>query len=121
MNPETKIQNDIRVALSAAGCVIIRTNTGTVRTKDGRMFTAGPPNGWPDLTGAVKETGQIILIEVKTPKGNLRPDQKKMAKIITSMIPNAIYGVARSAEDAIEILKKGVDHDRRRMEKYSKL
>ena len=51
MTAEAKIQNDIRVALSAHGCTIIRTNSGSVKTVDGRMFIAGPPKGWPDLTG----------------------------------------------------------------------
>lgn len=103
MNPETKIQNDIRVALSAHGCLMIRTNTGTVKTVDGRMFTAGPPNGWPDLSGYRKADGRMILVEVKTAKGRLRDDQKHMAKIF-SKTPGLIYGVCRSAEDAIKLV-----------------
>lgn len=102
MNPEAIIQNDIRVALSAHGCLMIRTNTGTVKTVDGRMFTAGPPNGWADLSGYRKADGRFIAIEVKTQNGRLRPDQKKMAALYAQS--PIIYGVCRSAEDAIKLV-----------------
>lgn len=92
------------MALSARGCVIIRTNTGKVMTRDGRPFNAGPPNGWPDLTGFVKATGQIILIEVKNQRGRLRDDQKRFAKMIAKY--PVLYGVCRSVDDAIKLISR---------------
>lgn len=107
MKNEHQIQSDIMVAVSKHDCTIIRTNVGKVKTADGRWFIAGPPNGWPDLTGFNHKTGQIILLEIKNQRGRLRPDQKRFAKFI-KQFPTVIYGVARSAEDAIRIIDEGV-------------
>lgn len=104
MTAEAKIQNDIRVALSARGCTIIRTNTGSVKTADGRRFNAGPPNGYPDLTGFRHSDGKMILIECKNERGRLREDQKRFAAMIKQY--PVLYGVARSVEDALEIVNR---------------
>jgi hypothetical protein len=106
MTAEAKIQNDIRVALSARGCTIIRTNTGSVKTADGRRFNAGPPNGWPDLTGYRHSDGKMILIECKTERGRLRDDQKRFAAMITKRAPNVLYGVCRSVDDALKLIER---------------
>ena len=102
MTPEHRIQNEIRLAL-ADSCVIIRTNTGKVVTKDGRIFEAGPPVGWPDLTGYRRSDGRMVMIEVKTPTGRLSKIQKQRALLFDKS--PVLYGVARSAEDALEIVK----------------
>lgn len=114
---EHQIQNEVMLAVSQHGCTIIRTNTGTVKTNDGRLFSAGPPKGWPDLTGTIHKTGQILLIEVKTKTGKLRPEQKRFAEFIKKYVPNAAYGVARSVEDALDIINRGIEHDRK-MERH---
>lgn len=44
-----------------------------------------------------------IFIEVKTPKGKRRADQVRFAKNLRDMC--AIYGVARSAEEAVTIVR----------------
>ncbi|MFC6170469.1 VRR-NUC domain-containing protein [Loigolactobacillus jiayinensis] len=103
MTAEHTIQNDIRVALSAAGCTIIRTNTGTVKTEDGRLFSAGPPKGWPDLTGFRKSDGKMVLIEVKNEHGRLRKEQQRFAEMV-SKLP-VLYGVAQSVDDALKIIE----------------
>ncbi|ERL64020.1 VRR-NUC domain-containing protein [Schleiferilactobacillus shenzhenensis] len=103
MTAEAKIQNDIRVAVSQHGCTIIRTNSGRVKTTDGRIFIAGPPPGWPDLTGFRHRDGKLILIEVKTPTGRLRHDQEQFKAFIESK--PVLYGVARSVEDALKIIE----------------
>lgn len=104
MTLEHIIQNQIRVALSQHGCTIIRTNTGRVFTKDGRMFDAGPPNGWPDLTGFRHSDGKMVLVEVKNERGRLREDQKRFAEMIKNY--PVIYGVCRSAKDAVKLLEE---------------
>lgn len=104
MNSEHKIQSEIMLAVSKEGCTIIRTNVGKVRTADGRMFSAGPPPGWPDLTGFRHSDGKMILIEVKNEKGRLREDQKRFAEFIKDK--PVLYGVCRSVEDALNVVRR---------------
>lgn len=101
---EQDIQNLIRVALSPIA-VVFRINTGTVKTVDGRFFSSGTPKGFSDLTGHRKVDGKAFFIEVKTPTGKLRPDQDHFLKQM-SQYP-VITGVARSVEDAINIIENG--------------
>lgn len=120
LKSEHAIQSEIMLALSKHGCIVARTNVGTVRTVDGRIFNAGPPPGWCDLTGLVKSTGQIVLIEVKNEHGQLRKDQKRFGEFIRTNAPNAIYGVCRSAQDAIDLINRGIQHDKNRIEEAHK-
>lgn len=100
---ESAIQDSIRVALAQAGYVVFRTNVGKVKTADGRWFDTGLPTGFPDLMGYKPENGKIFFIEVKTPKGKRRADQVLFAKNLRDK--NVIYGVARSAEEAVGIVQ----------------
>ena len=100
---EQSIQDSIRVALAQAGYIVFRANVGKVRTADGRFFDAGLPVGFPDLFGYKPENGRIYFIEVKTPKGKRREDQVRFANSLRNK--QAIYGVARSAEEAVKIVK----------------
>lgn len=102
------------LALSKHGYTVFRSNAGRVQTKDGRFIRLFPP-GAPDLIGFVHKTGQIFFIEVKNKKGRLRNDQKLFAKFI-GQYPKAIYGVARSSQDALDILKEGTNSDERNLE-----
>ena len=68
------------------------------------MFDAGPPNGWPDLTGFRHSDGKMVLVEVKNERGRLREDQKRFAEMIKNY--PVIYGVCRSAEDAVKLLEE---------------
>lgn len=104
MKSEHEIQSEIMLVLSRAGCTIIRTNVGKVRTETGRIFIAGPPKGWPDLSGFRHSDGKLILIEVKNERGRLRPDQKRFAEFIQRF--PVIYGVCRSAEEAIRLIEE---------------
>ncbi|WP_425483984.1 VRR-NUC domain-containing protein [Lacticaseibacillus absianus] len=99
---EHAIQSEIMLALSAHGCVVARTNVGTVRTEDGRLFNAGPPKGWPDVTAIRRADGRAVLVECKNARGRLREDQKRFAAMIANT--EIIYGVCRSADDALRLL-----------------
>ena len=105
---EQDIQNLIRAALSDYA-IVFRTNVGKVRTADGRYFDTGLPKGHSDLYGFRKSDGRVFYIEVKTPKGRVRPDQQKFIEIVTEN--GAIAGVARRVEDALEII--GVEENGR--------
>ncbi|GAY74329.1 VRR-NUC domain-containing protein [Lentilactobacillus kosonis] len=105
MTREQKIQNDIRVAVSKSGCTIFRANVGKVLLENGRWFDTGLPKGFPDLFGFRHSDGRFFFIEVKNEVGRLRDDQKRFASMLKKY-PNVIYGVARSAEDAIKIVEE---------------
>ena len=100
---EQALQDAIRVKLAQAGYVVFRTNVGKVKTADGRWFDTGLPTGFPDLMGYKPENGKIFFIEVKTATGKRRPDQVIFANGLRDK--NVIYGVARSAKEAVGIVK----------------
>lgn len=100
---EQSIQDSIRVALAQAGYVVFRTNVGKVKTADGRWFDTGLPTGFPDLMGYKPDNGRIFFIEVKTPVGRRRKDQVNFANGLRNK--NVIYGVARSADEAVKIVR----------------
>src|SRR5699024_7101515 len=107
MKTEQDIQNQIRMALTPIA-VVFRVNTGTVKTIDGRYFKTGVPKGYSDLSGFRKSDGKMFFIEVKTPTGKLRSDQEHFLKEM-SKYP-VITGVARSADEALSIVKDGMEH-----------
>jgi len=100
---EAAVQDSIRVALAQAGYIVFRTNVGKVKTADGRFFDTGLPSGFPDLMGYKPDNGRIYFIEVKTPIGHRRKDQVDFADGLRDK--NVIYGVARSADEAVTIVK----------------
>lgn len=103
---EHDLQSLIRLRLSEAGFVL-RLNVGRVRTADGRWFDAGLPPGTPDLL-AVLPGGRTAWIEVKTPRGAVRPEQARFLRRLQGMGHAA--GVARSLEDAEKIIRGGTIH-----------
>lgn len=100
---EQATQDSIRVALAQAGYIVFRTNVGKVKQSDGRWFDSGLPAGFPDLMGYKPDNGRIFFIEVKTAIGRRRKDQVNFAKGLRDK--NVIYGVARAADEAVEIVK----------------
>lgn len=98
---ETDLQNEIRLALVDVA-VTFRANVGKFYTADGRVINSGLPVGFPDLFGFRKSDGKMFFIEVKLPNGTLSLGQKKFAEFIKKH--NVIYGVARSVEQAREII-----------------
>lgn len=105
MTREQIIQNNIRVAVSKAGCTVFRANVGKVLMENGRWFDTGMPKGFPDLFGFRHLDGRFFFIECKNEKGRLRDDQKRFAAMLQNY-PNVLYGVARSVEDALKIVEE---------------
>lgn len=100
---EQATQDAIRVALAQAGYIAFRTNVGKVKTADGRFFDTGLPSGFPDIMGYKPSNGRIFFIEVKTAIGRRRKDQVDFANGLRNK--NVIYGVARSADEAVIIVR----------------
>ena len=106
LNPETALMNEIRVAASKYG-ICFRANVGKVKMVDGRWFDTGLPAGFSDLFGIRKSDGKTFFIEVKTKKGKARDSQIKFIKRMNEL--NAIAGVARSVDEAIELIETGTN------------
>lgn len=102
MKTEHTIQNEIRVALTENGYIVFRVNVGKVKTADGRWFDTGLPKGHPDLYG-FRPDGKIFYIEVKNANGRVRPEQKQFIKTVKAR--GALAGIARSVEDALDIVR----------------
>ncbi|WP_337970301.1 VRR-NUC domain-containing protein [Virgibacillus salexigens] len=100
---EIDVQNSIRLALNPYA-IVFRNNVGRVRMANGRYFDTGLPKGYSDLSGFRKSDGKMFFIEVKNEKGRLREDQKHFLNTM-SHYP-VITGVARSVEDAIQIISQ---------------
>ena len=75
MKSEQEVQNEIRVAL---------------------------PKGHADLYG-FRPDGQIFYVEVKKENGRVRPEQENFIETVKKR--GAIAGIARSAEEALELVK----------------
>ena len=103
MTEEHAIQNAVRIALSEYATVF-RANVGSGVTYDGRHFETGLPKGFSDLFGFRHSDGKIFFIEVKTPSGRLSKDQKHFLEQMRNY--GAIAGVARSADDAIKMIRE---------------
>ena len=102
---EKDIQNEIRLALNDYA-VVFRINVGTFMSETGQFVSTGVPRGFSDLFGVRKSDGRAVFIEVKNEKGRTSKYQDNFLKQMRKA--GAIAGVARSAEEAIRIIKEGI-------------
>lgn len=116
MNPETKIQRAILVALSEAGSTVFRCETGNFWTGDiihktgkqvtlanARMVPAGLTKGGSDIIGWTQD-GRFLAIEVKTQKGRATPEQIRFINAVNAS--GGIAGICRSVEDALQLISR---------------
>ena len=103
MNKETRVQREIMIALSEAGCFVIRQQSGVFYGKDGQAVRIGFP-GLPDLL-AVNPKGEAVFLEVKPDhKAHKRPEQ---IKFIDAMKARGIRcGFVTSPAEALEVALK---------------
>ncbi|MDO4680925.1 MAG: VRR-NUC domain-containing protein [Aerococcus sp.] len=99
---EAEIQARILQTINQRGHRLWRSNAGKVPTQFGTYIQLFP-KGFPDTVGYRDGDGKFIAIEVKTPTGKLRPEQRAFQAFIKDQ--PVIYGVARSVEEAIEIVE----------------
>ena len=100
---EHDIQNEIRIWCGEHDLLAIRINVGSGYTKDGRFFTTGAPNGYPDLT-ILGKNGKMCYCETKTPVGRLRPDQKQFHANLKErgfkvIVPHSLEEFIKEAEE----------------------
>lgn len=100
MNPETRIQNKIRVTLSERGCIVLRCNTGLFYNKKGLPVRCGLV-GHSDLYGH-RPDGKAFYLEVKTPKGLASREQKNFISAMNAT--GARAGFARTIDDAVRVV-----------------
>ena len=98
---ETKLQNDIRVALSDAG-IVRRNNVGVYLTAYSAPIRIGIP-GKSDLTLFTKN-GETIFIEIKTPEGRQSKAQKHFQEVMESY--GFRYIILRSLDDAKRLIEE---------------
>lgn len=98
---EANIQKEIMLALSQAGCTIFRNNTGAYRDGDRFIRYGVGGKGGSDLLG-ISYSGKFLCCEVKTAKGKPTKDQLNFISVVKSK--NGIAFIARSAEEAIQLL-----------------
>ena len=114
MNPETKLTNAVMLALSQAGCTIWRNETAgawvgrpvhregqLVTLASARMIQAGLCKGSCDLIG-IAPCGAFLAVEIKTRTGRTTQEQDRFLAAVRAA--GGIAGVARSVDDALELL-----------------
>lgn len=99
---ESRIQSEILLAVSKEGHRLFRANAGRIKDERTGSWIKLFPKGFPDTCGWHKDTGQFIAIEVKNEKGKLSEHQIKFKEFAQTQ--PILYGVARSAEDALKII-----------------
>ena len=101
MTSEANIQNEILMALSKAGCLVWRQDTGAYKDpKSGRLVRYGLCKGSSDVIGVAPDS-RFLAVEVKTATGRIRPEQLTFIAAVQKAGGRA--GVARSVEDALRI------------------
>ena len=98
---ESDIQRLIMLALSEAGCLIWRNNTGVLKNAAGIPIKFGLCVGSSDLIG-LTPTGQFLAVEIKTSKGRATTEQLRFIEAVRSR--GGIAGIARSPAEALALL-----------------
>ena len=100
---EANVQALIMMALSDAGCLVWRQNTGVLPDRNGRLLRFGVCVGSSDIVG-ICEDGKFLAIEVKTALGQPTDAQLNFIRAVQRQGGRA--GIARSAAEAVEIACK---------------
>lgn len=104
---ETNVLNDCLIALSEAGHLVWRQNTGQLPDANGRPIKFGLCVGSSDIIGLCSD-GVFLAVEVKSAIGQPTDAQLRFLSAVRRSGGRA--GVARSADDALSIaLGKIVD------------
>ena len=100
MQAEGKIVNECLMALSEAGCLAWRNDTGALPGPGGRLIRYGLCKGSSDVI-AIAPDGVFVAVECKTAKGRPTPEQARFIQAVRAKGGRA--GIARSGADAVAI------------------
>ena len=100
MNPETKLQNRIIVALCEQGCFAVNHTVGDFYTKYGGRVSVGVP-GEADVWGH-RPDGRAFYVEVKLP--GEKPRQNQLGFLAAMQSTGAIAGWCTTVEEALNIV-----------------
>jgi hypothetical protein len=104
VNPETKLQNQIIVALCQNGCVARNHTVGQFYTKYGALVNIGK-NGESDVWGHRISDGKAFYIEVKLPGEKPRKNQLDFIEAMKNT--GAIAGWCTTIPEALNIVFGG--------------
>lgn len=99
MQAEGRIVNECLMALSEAGCLAWRNDTGALKA-NGRLIRYGLCKGSSDVI-AIAPDGAFVAVECKTAKGRPTPEQTRFIAAIRAKGGRA--GIARSGSEAVAI------------------
>lgn len=105
---EANILNDCLIAMSAAGGMAWRQNTGAYKDKTGRLIRYGLCVGSSDIIG-IAPGGVFVAVECKTASGRVSDNQEKFINNVRRQGGRA--GVARCADDAVSIMMGLTEQD----------
>lgn len=97
---EQNVQAACLVALSEAGCLVWRQDTGAYRAPSGALVRYGLCVGSSDIIGVAPD-GRFLAVEVKNDKGRATDAQLRFIAAVQAAGGRA--GIARSAADAVAI------------------
>lgn len=101
MNLETRIQNEIEVALSELGAMPYRMQVGRFYTKNMTPIPIGKL-GTPDLL-VICPYGKVLWYEIKTKTGATREAQDRFHEQLRKL--GHLVFVVRTVEQAVQIYK----------------
>lgn len=102
INPETKLQNQIIVALCQNGCVARNHTVGQFFTSYGGRVEIGKP-GEADVWGHRISDGKAFYIEVKLPGETPRKNQLEFLEAMRNA--GAIAGWCTSVDEALRMVR----------------
>ena len=104
---EKLIKNRVRHAINSSGKALVWNNpVGTLSDGRGGYIAVGLGKGSCDLVGFVIGSARFFCIETKTATGKLRADQIAWMNVVRKN--GGVAEVARSVEDAIDILQRAI-------------
>lgn len=106
MASEFEIQCYVVTQALRKGILVHGDPLGLVRSArlGAKAKCAGARKGWPDLTFVLED--RVVWVELKTYRGKVSPDQKKVHSIMADM-GHSVYTVfAKDGKEAWEMIKK---------------
>ena len=97
---ESHILNACLIALSAAGCLVWRQNTGVLPDRQGRPIRFGLCVGSSDIIGVAPD-GKFLAIECKSAIG--QPTDAQVRFLAAVRAHGGRAGIARSGAEAVAI------------------